>query len=155
MILAAPCFYLFRMIKYFEKKIVRIGDRKMKNIVLCGSMKVKDKILEVKEEFVQQGYNVLLPKECMEGLPKAIASRAHFDRIAAPENDTVIIVNATKNGIENYIGPNSFAEIAFAFFYHKNIFVLYGYYEPYLDELEGWGVKMLHGNLENIMNDER
>ncbi len=122
----------------------------MKNIVLCGSMKVKDKILEVEKSLREQVYNVLLPKECMEGLPKEIASRAHFNRIVAPENDTVLIVNATKKGIKNYIGLNSFAEIAFAFFYHKNIFVLNDFYEPYLDELEGWGVKALHGDLKNL-----
>lgn len=122
----------------------------MKNIVLCGSMKVKDKILEVEKILREKGYNVLLPKECMEGLPKVIASRAHFNRIVDQENDTVLIVNATKKGIENYIGPNSFAEIAFAFFYHKNIFVLNDFYEPYQDELEGWGVKALHSDLENL-----
>ncbi len=122
----------------------------MKNIVLCGSMKVKDKIIEVEQLLKEKGYNVLLPKECMEGLPKVIASRAHFDRIVHPENDTILIVNATKNNIENYIGPNSFAEIAFAFYYHKNILLLNEFYEPYLDELEGWGVKELHGTLDNI-----
>lgn len=125
----------------------------MKNIVLCGSMKVKEKILEVEAKLKDMGYNVLLPKECMEGLPKVVASRAHFERIVNLENDTVLIVNATKNGIENYIGPNSFAEIAFAFFYNKNIFVLNDFYEPYQDELEGWNVKELHGDLNNLVNN--
>ncbi len=121
-----------------------------KNIVLCGSMKVKDKIIEIEQLLKKDGYNVLLPKECMEGLPKLIASRAHFNRIVDPENDTILIVNATKNGVENYIGPNSFAEIAFAFFYNKKIFVLNDFFEPYIDELDGWGVKELHGNLDNL-----
>ena len=40
----------------------------MNNIVLCGSMKVKDKILEVKHSLENMGYNVLLPTECMDGL---------------------------------------------------------------------------------------
>lgn len=122
----------------------------VKNIVLCGSMKVKDKIIEIEQLLKKEGYNTLLPKECMEGLPKVVASRAHFNRIVAPENDTILIVNATKNGIENYIGPNSFAEIAFAFFYNKNIFVLNDFFEPYFDELNGWGVKKLYGNLNNL-----
>ncbi len=121
-----------------------------KNIVLCGSMKVKDKIIEIEQLLKKDGYNVLLPKECMEGLPKAIASRAHFNRIIDPENDTILIVNATKNGVDNYIGPNSFAEIAFAFFYNKKIFVLNDFFEPYIDELNSWGVKELHSNLDNL-----
>lgn len=122
----------------------------MKNIVLCGSMKVKDEIIRVQELLKEKGYNVLLPVECMEGKPKVIASRAHFDRIVNSDNEYILIVNATKNGIENYIGPNSFAEIAFAFYHNKKTFVLNDFYEPYLDELEGWGVLELHGNLDKI-----
>lgn len=122
----------------------------MKNIVLCGSMKVKDEIIRVQELLKEKGYNVLLPVECMEGKPKVIASRAHFDRIVNSDNEYILIVNATKNGIENYIGPNSFAEIAFAFYHNKKTFVLNEFYEPYLDELEGWGVLELHGDLDKL-----
>lgn len=122
----------------------------MKNIVLCGSMKVKDEIIKVQKILEDKGYNVLLPVECMEGKPKVIASRAHFNRIVDPKNDIILIVNATKNNIDNYIGPNSFAEIAFAFYYNKKICLLNSYYEPYLDELEGWGVIELNGDLDNI-----
>lgn len=122
----------------------------MKNIVLCGSMKVKDEIIRVQKLLEEKGYNVLLPVECMEGKPKVIASRAHFDRIVNPDNEYILIVNATKKGIENYIGPNSFAEIAFAFYHNKKTFVLNSFYEPYLDELEGWRVLELHGDLDKI-----
>ena len=122
----------------------------MKNIVLCGSMKVKDKILEIKDELEKRDFNVLLPKECMEGLPKIIASRKHFERIIDKDNDYILIVNATKKGIENYIGPNSFAEIAFAFYFNKKIYLLNDIYEPYEDELVGWGAIPLKGDLDNI-----
>lgn len=122
----------------------------MKNIVLCGSMKVKDEIIKIKDILEKNDWNVLLPKECMEGLPKVIASRKHFERIVSEDNPYILIVNATKNGIENYIGPNSFAEIAFAFFYNKKVYLLNDYYEPYLDELEGWNIIPLKGNLDNI-----
>ncbi len=122
----------------------------MKNIVLCGSMKVKEEIIKTKELLEQRGYNVLLPKECMEGLPKVIASRKHFERIIDPDNEFILIVNAQKNGIANYIGPNSFAEIAFAFYHHKKTYLLNDYYEPYLDELKGWGIIPLSGNLDNL-----
>lgn len=47
----------------------------MQNIVLCGSMKVKDKILEVSDVLKSMGYNVLLPEECMRGEKKVIASK--------------------------------------------------------------------------------
>lgn len=124
----------------------------MENIVLCGSMKVKNEILKVADALKEKGYNVLLPVECMEGKPKEIASRAHFDRIVNPLNEIVLIVNATKNNIDNYIGPNSFAEIAFAFYHNKEIYLLNDYYEPYQDELTGWHVQTLNGNLNNLNN---
>lgn len=122
----------------------------MKNIVLCGSMKVLSKIYEVRKLLQEMGYNVLLPKECIEGLPKVIASRAHFDRIVDPQNEIILIVNEIKNGIENYIGPNSFAEIAFAFYYSKRVYLLNDIYKPYEDELVGWHVIPLKGNLNKI-----
>ena len=122
----------------------------MKNIVLCGSMKAKDKIIEIKEELENMGYNVLLPIECIEGKSKEEASRAHFDRIVNPQNETILVVNETKNNIENYIGPNSFAEIAFGFYFHKKIYLLNEIYEPYQDELLGWKVISLQGKLSNI-----
>lgn len=122
----------------------------MTNIVLCGSMKVKDKILEVANQLEEKGYNVLLPVECMKGLDKIIASRAHLDRICNPNTDIVLIVNATKNNIENYIGPNSFAEIAFGFYFGKKVYLLNDIYQPYEDELVGWKITPLNGDLELI-----
>ena len=124
--------------------------KKTKNIVLCGSMKVKDKIVDLSKELEEMGYNVLLPVECMQGLDKVIASRAHFDRIADPKNDTVLIVNATKNGIDNYIGPNSFAEISFGFYFKKNVYLLNDIYEPYKDEIIGWNITPLKGDLNKL-----
>lgn len=122
----------------------------MKNVVLCGSMKVKDSIFDVERKLKEMGYNVLLPEECIRGEAKVIASRAHFDRIVNPDNEYILIVNATKNNIENYIGPNSFAEIAFGFYHNKKVILLNDVYEPYMDELTGWGVICLKGDLDEI-----
>ena len=127
--------------------------KKKINIVLCGSMKVKDRIIEISNELEKMGYNVLLPVECMQGLEKVIASRAHFDRISNPDNQAILIVNATKNGIENYIGPNSFAEIAFGFYFNKKVFLLNDIYEPYKDEIIGWNIKCLNGDLSKIASN--
>lgn len=122
----------------------------MKRIVLCGSMKVKEEILKVANILTEKGYTVLVPEECFKDIPKSIASRKHFEKIIDSKNDTVLIVNVRNHGIENYIGPNSFAEIAFAFYFKKNIYLFNDIYEPYKDELEGWKVKVLNGNLDNL-----
>ena len=119
-------------------------------IVLCGSMKFKEKIIDISKKLESLGHIAKLPIEWIEGKPKEIASRAHFNRIVSPQTDAILVVNDNKNGIENYIGPNSLAEIAFAFFYNKKIFLLNSIYEPYKDELIGWNVNNLENNIENI-----
>lgn len=138
-----------------QNQIAIIADHEIKvdpnkNVVLCGSMKFKNEIVKISERLKGLGYNVLLPEECMRGEDKLIASRAHFDRIVNPDNGVMLIVNATKNGIPNYIGPNTFAEIAFGFYYNKKVFLLNDIYHPYDDELLGWKVNCLKGNLNNI-----
>ena len=122
----------------------------MKNIVLCGSMKVKDRIVEVSKELEAMGYNVFLPVECMQGLDKLIASRAHLNRVIDSNNEIILVVNEPKNGIDNYIGANSFAEVAFGYYYNKRVYLFNDIYEPYKDELEGWGVTPLKRDLSKI-----
>lgn len=123
----------------------------MINIVISGSMKVKEDILKIGEFLSSNNFNVLLPVECIEGKPKSISSRAHFDRIIDKKNNILLVVNSRKNGIDNYIGPNSFAEISFGFQFNKEVYLLYDIYEPLKDELEGWNVKTLNGDIENFI----
>ena len=122
----------------------------MKRIVLCGSMKLKEKLFECEEYLKTKNYEVVVPKEFRVEMTKNDASRLHFDEIANEKTDIVLAINASKNGIENYIGPNTFAEIAMAFYFSKQIYLLNDIYEPYKDELEGWNVIPLKGKLDNI-----
>lgn len=122
----------------------------MKVVVICGSMKFKDQIIKTGADLEKLGYVVKLPTECIEGKPKEIASRAHFNRIIDDKTDAILVVNMDKPNLKNYIGPNSFAETAFAFFFQKKIFLLNDIYEPYKDELTGWNAVTLEGNINNI-----
>lgn len=122
----------------------------MNRIVLCGSMKLKEKIFEVEHFLKNKGYEVITPKEFKVETTKGEATKLHFDEITNQKTDIVLAINVTKNGIENYIGPNTFAEIAMAFYFNKNIYLLNDIYEPYRDELEGWNAIALKGKLEDI-----
>lgn len=119
-------------------------------IVLCGSMKVKESIFKIAKILEAKGNEVIVPKEFTVNMEKRDASIKHFDEITKKDTDIVLAVNEPKNGIENYIGPNTFAEIAIGFYKNKKVYVLNDYYTPYLDELEGWGVVPLKGDLTNI-----
>lgn len=122
----------------------------MKRIVLCGSMKIKNKILDYAEQLKKKDYEVVIPREIIIEMKKEEASRLHFDEINNPQTDMVLAINETKDEIENYIGPNTFAEIAMAFYCKRKVYLLNDIYEPYRDELEGWNVIPLKGNIDNI-----
>lgn len=120
-----------------------------KAIILCGSMKVKEKIFVIRDILCNGGFDVLLPEVCIENVDKAEVSRTYFEKII--DNDCyVLIINEEKDGIKNYIGPNTLCEIAFGFYYNRKIFLLHDIYELYKDELTAWGVIPLNGNLDKI-----
>ena len=119
-------------------------------IVLSGSSKVKESVFEIAKKLENMGHEVIVPKEFYVHMEKKEHSMLHFNEICKKETDILLAVNVTKNGIENYIGPNTFAEIAMGFYKQKKVYVLNDLYEPYLDELKGWGVIPLKGQLDKI-----
>lgn len=121
-------------------------------IVLSGSSKVKKSVFEIAKKLESNGYEVVVPREFIVHMEKREHSMRHFDEICKDETDVLLAVNEPKNGIKNYIGPNTFAEIAMAFYKQKRVFVLNDLYEPYLDELKGWGVIPLKGDLNRVEN---
>lgn len=122
----------------------------MKRIVLCGSRTFKDYIINIGRKLEQEGFEVVIPKEFFTPMPKREHSILHFSEIQNERTDYVLIINEEKNGKKNYIGANSFAEIAMGFYFGKKVFLKNDIYEPYADELIGWGVIPLKGHLENM-----
>jgi len=81
---------------------------------------------------------------------KRKVSKRHFDKITDSDTHAILVLNETKNGVSNYIGANTFAEIAIAFYFGKKIYVLHDIFSPYKDELLAWGAVALNGNLCSI-----
>ena len=46
---------------------------------------------------------------------KRKAALAHFRKVMDPKTFAVLAVNADKHGVRDYLGPNTFAEVAVAF----------------------------------------
>lgn len=139
----------------------------MKKIVLSGSMKLINHMEQYGEHLKEKGFEVVLPREdgwqaLMTGdasaedisAYKKYVSRRHFDAIADPDTDALLVANEPKNGVENYIGANTFAEIAIAFYFQKKIYLLHDYYEPFLDELRAWDAVVLGGDIEKLIRCE-
>lgn len=122
----------------------------MINVVICGSKTFKDKCKEIAEDLKKININAIVLKEFFVKMVKKDASLLHFSAIDKDNVDALLIVNETKNNIENYIGANTFAELAFGFYKAKKIFLLNDIYEPFKEELEAWEVIPLKGNLVKI-----
>ena len=121
-----------------------------KNVVLCGSNIFQTEMLRVSERVKALGFNVLLPEEMMNGENMSISSRAHFDRIVNANNGIILVVNAIKNGIPNYMDPINLAEVSLGFYNNKKVFLLNEMYPPFKEELMAWNVVCLNGDLGKI-----
>ena len=122
----------------------------MKKIVLSGSKKFIPKFFELEKIIKDMGANVIVPREFIVEMTKKDGSLLHFSEIEKDDVDAVLIVNESKNGLDNYIGANGFAELAFAFYKGRKVFLLNDIYIPYEEELVGWDVIPLKGNLEEL-----
>ena len=120
----------------------------MKRIVLCGSKRFKDEVLRIGKELEEKGYEAIVPKEFLVEMNKRDHAMLHFNEIANEKTDAVLIINENKGEEENYIGPNSFAEVAMGFYYGKKVYLKNDIYIPYKDELIGWGVIPLKGEID-------
>ncbi|WP_335092538.1 hypothetical protein [Nostoc sp.] len=84
---------------------------------------------------------------------KRKVSKKHFEEIINNNVFAILVVNPTKNYIPNYIGANTFAEIAIAFYKQRQIFLLYDIYEGFKDELIAWDIKPLQGNINSLIEE--
>jgi len=130
-------------------------------ICICCSLSFTDKVKIVAQNLEKMGHDVFLPNGILVDAihkpdfdPVAAkhdngydAIREHFDKIK--KADAILVCNYTKNGVENYIGANTFLEIGFAYYLGKPIFVLNPLpsYKYINDEILSFGVKSINGDL--------
>jgi hypothetical protein len=135
-------------------------------ITVCASNRFLKEIEEVERNLVEMGFSVLVPEALILArtkkwrVPRTSAGkvrakikydliRGHFKKVA--KGDAVLILNYTKDGVENYIGPNSFLEMGIAYFLGKKIFLLNPIPRSYLwEEVKAMQPVVLNGDLEKI-----
>lgn len=132
-------------------------------LMICGSMSFYGKMQLCQEFLMKHGIDVIIPKD--EGdLPSDIdessflqfkkrVSTSYLKKIRDSSTEAILVFNEEKKGLENYIGANTFVEIAMAFAWNRKIYLLNDYYEPYRDELLAWECKCLNGNLNTLIQD--
>ncbi len=75
----------------------------------------------------------------------------HFRKI--DESDAILVTNYEKNGVENYIGANTFLEMGYAFGSGKKVFVLNALPEhsPFIEEILGMQPTVFGGNIARVV----
>jgi len=128
-------------------------------IVLAGSMSALELMKRVAAELEAQGHSVILPdlSEAEQELERSGVDRGeqkrqlnvirrYYERIGS--SDVLLVVNPEKNGIEGYVGANTFLEMGFAFVLEKQIYVLNPIGElPYSDEIVAMEPVVLNDDL--------
>lgn len=137
-------------------------------LVICGSVSFASKKQEYKEKLEEKGYEVSMDRyteriaEGDQELSRRVREdhaevkreydliRMYFNSIS--DSDGVFIVNLDKNGVENYIGANTFLEIGYAHALDKNIYLLNPLpdQEYIKDELKAMDTTVLNGDLGKI-----
>jgi nucleoside 2-deoxyribosyltransferase len=135
----------------------------MKRIItVCGSMDFSHDMTTLGKELERMGYTVMLPADEDQGsnghakctIEDFAAQKRHFvdEHLEKIKNsDAILIANFEKRGITGYIGANTLVEIAFAYAFHKPIFVLHPLGEqPCKSEVLGMQSANLNGELINL-----
>lgn len=143
-------------------------------IVICGSIELSDKIIEVADKLEARELEVEIPRSTMKirkgeltldeyramkkenGGDFVMRKQANFDFITdyynkIKDSDGILVLNLDKNGIENYIGGNALMELGFARVMGKKIYL----YNPipqmsYTDEICAVEPTVINGDLDRI-----
>lgn len=145
-------------------------------ITICGSAAFIDKMEPVAEQLIKLGHEVKgMPKKFTDADGKEWRTldydkfkksqpfdsaeflnnhheriREHFDKVAWA--DAILVTNYNKNGVANYIGPNTLMEIGLAFYLHKKIYLLNPVPDvAWKEELLGMRPVVLGGELSKLV----
>ena len=136
-------------------------------IAICGSLKFINEMKEAQKQLEELGHQVLMPQSIIENQSKEYSLslkekdltqfskfvggriKLHADKIK--ESDAILVLNYDKNGKENYIGPNTFLEMGFAFIAGRKIFTINKIpKDEKHDELVSLNTTCINNNLELI-----
>lgn len=134
-----------------------------KKIVICGSMMFYDEMVRCQSQLEKLGIESIIPREENDMVSrynqeefmdfKRKVSNAYLKKIRDKNTMGVLVYNAEKRGIPNYIGANTLVELAMAFMWNRKIFLLNDIYPPLKDELQAWRCICLKGDIGRIKNE--
>jgi hypothetical protein len=141
------------------------SNRSDRRIVICGSMAFYAEMAAMKRQLKKHGIQSVIPdldsalleagrEKDYQGV-KRRASMRHIRRVRDQKTFAVLVMNLDKHGVHDYIGPNTFAEIAVALAHYKQIYLFQGIPDFYQDELLAWQATFLNGNVSTLVSSFR
>ena len=133
----------------------------MKIMIVC-SYTFYDKIAEIKKELEKMGHQVFSPNgyndpnfitnaRNEDGFSDWVAGLKRKSEETITKVDALLVLNYTKNGVENYIGGSTFLEMHDAYRMNKKIYIINDLPEGILtDSIIGFKPILLKGNLSII-----
>ena len=132
-----------------------------KRIVICGSMSFYEQMVLAHNSLLKNMIPSVLPADDkdmalklsnhkFEDYKRKVSFR-YLTQIRDLKTWCVLVINPKRHGIINYIGPNTFAEIAVAFSNRKKVYLMYGIPNIYEDELQAWRATSLNGILDKLI----
>lgn len=147
-------------------------------ITICGSIAFYQEMVDVKNQLERAGFEVKLPpSKILDEHGEEITVQAYYDlRKAETNNDgwiwerkneaminhfnkvewaeAVLVLNYTKNDIENYVGANTLLEMGVAMYLKKPIYLLNAIPEiSCKEEIIGMKPIVIDGNLSLIKKE--
>lgn len=149
----------------FDRSEPRDGLAAAGVVVICGSMSALGTMHRIAQALRHEGVPALVPDTDDAAhwdlaspqdllTLKRVASITHLKRVKAQRTAAVLAVNLDRHGVHDYIGPNTFAELALGFAHGKRLYVWQDIPEQYNEELEAWGAVSLDGRLEHLLRRE-
>lgn len=145
-------------------------------ITICGSIAFYDEMMQVKETLINLGHEVDLPPfEIQDDTGKMIPVKEYYERRKTETSnigwiwdekeramhlhlkkiewaDSILVLNYSKNEIENYIGGNTLIEMGVAFYLKKKIFLYNSIPEiNYKEEILGMKPIIINRQLDEIV----
>jgi len=132
-------------------------------IAICGSMAFAREMLETKKALEQLGHEVIVPINADKYADGLLLIEDKWQKTeqdliknwykVIQSSDAVLIINISKNNVENYIGGNALIEMAFAHILNKKIFLLNSIPKmSYTDEIESFVPIVIQGDYTKFKN---
>lgn len=128
-------------------------------ITLCGSIRHIAQLESIGASLQRAGHVVVIPEKSeweKQNVALPVAEKKNIMRAYFPaleSADALLVVNEEKNGIQGYVGANTFLEMAVGFYLNKPIYLLNPVDESRqhgAEEIAAMQPIILNGNLQNI-----